>query len=637
MNGADNRTASHDPLRCGLFDDQHDGRTAAASAADRETYDTGQSVHGTRHRGESGGGGDRAPDRVGDPPHSAGVRQNARRSTDRECITDAGQTRERVAHARSESGVADPESVDAERADTGCADSGSADAMSADVKPADTESADTMSADTESAEMGRDVAGSADTESTDPESTDPESADTMSADTMSADTKSAEMGRDVAGSADTESADTESADTESADTESADTESADTESADTESADTESADTESADMGCDVAGSVDTESADTGSVDDGMARLRRTGALVWVCSARYFLEVAHCLAEALRELGVPCRVVAGRATTYDGGGADGGTRPLVIVVGCPPHDALWPRPPLRYVYYQLEQTSSALFASAQYVEHMRGALHVWDFAPRHVATLGALGVAAASCLPLGYMPALERPVGSLTYDTVAHDAVSSWPGTHRSAPRTDDRAHGYVPETTQGAPTTDDDHHGNACGSHTTHNDHDHEENYDHKEEEEEDYDHDVALYGCVSARRDEAVRALRAAGLRVAYSSEAWGADRDRLIARSRIVLNVHHRAGASLEVHRINYALARRRCVVSEPGADALLDAAYADSVAFAPYGDALVDECVRWARDDAGRRRHERWAYRSLASRRMTDTLGEELRAHAASWQW
>ncbi len=113
----------------------------------------------------------------------------------------------------------------------------------------------------------------------------------------------------------------------------------------------------------------------------------------------------------------------------------------------------------------------------------------------------------------------------------------------------------------------------------------------------------DVLFYGSVNGRRQAILDALRARGLRVEAVFGVYGDARDRLIARSKIVLNVHFYEARVFEIVRVSYLLSNRRCVVSERGADPAEESELEAGIAFAAYGD-LVDTCVRLAADPAAR---------------------------------
>jgi hypothetical protein len=107
--------------------------------------------------------------------------------------------------------------------------------------------------------------------------------------------------------------------------------------------------------------------------------------------------------------------------------------------------------------------------------------------------------------------------------------------------------------------------------------------------------DIDVLFYGSLNERRLAVLRALRDRGHNVAPVFGAYGGERDALIARARIVLNLHHYEAKVFEIVRVSYLLANRRCVVSETGAIPEEEAEFRAGVAFAPY-DGLVQCCER-----------------------------------------
>jgi hypothetical protein len=65
----------------------------------------------------------------------------------------------------------------------------------------------------------------------------------------------------------------------------------------------------------------------------------------------------------------------------------------------------------------------------------------------------------------------------------------------------------------------------------------------------------------------------------------DLFGQERESMIDRAKIVLNIHYWPYAALEVHRIEHLLSRNKCVVSEPSFDRELDLLYSDAVVFCP----------------------------------------------------
>ena len=139
--------------------------------------------------------------------------------------------------------------------------------------------------------------------------------------------------------------------------------------------------------------------------------------------------------------------------------------------------------------------------------------------------------------------------------------------------------------------------------------------------------DLDVLFYGSVNERRALVLEGLRARGLRVAAAFGVYGEERDRLVARAKVVLNLHYYDAKVFEVVRVSYLLANRRCVVSERGADAAEERGYAGGVAFAPYEE-LVDACVRLCGDAAARARLAAEGFRIFSSRDERAVLAEAL---------
>lgn len=107
--------------------------------------------------------------------------------------------------------------------------------------------------------------------------------------------------------------------------------------------------------------------------------------------------------------------------------------------------------------------------------------------------------------------------------------------------------------------------------------------------------DIDVLFYGSPTARRLKLRDALADAGLAVHFAFGVYGAERDALIARSRLVVNpCQFDHGGIFDIVRLSYLLANRKAVVMEGGIDPAQEALYGDAVCFAPYED-LVGECA------------------------------------------
>ena len=133
--------------------------------------------------------------------------------------------------------------------------------------------------------------------------------------------------------------------------------------------------------------------------------------------------------------------------------------------------------------------------------------------------------------------------------------------------------------------------------------------------------DIDVLFYGSSRPRRDRILDGLKRAGLRVVRLEHVYGGQRDRMIARARIVLNIHGWDGIdALETVRLSFLLANRCFVVSEKSDHD----PYGGGVVFAAY-DELIDTCLHYLRRAPERRLAiaER-GYQALKARSMADSL-------------
>lgn len=114
--------------------------------------------------------------------------------------------------------------------------------------------------------------------------------------------------------------------------------------------------------------------------------------------------------------------------------------------------------------------------------------------------------------------------------------------------------------------------------------------------------DLDVLFYGSLNPRRQQIIDQLRAAGVNVTAVFGVYGPQRDALIARARVVLNVHFYESKIFEAIRVSYLLGNGATVLSEDGGDPI-EAEFQGAVAFAPY-DGLVARCLELLADDAER---------------------------------
>ncbi len=117
--------------------------------------------------------------------------------------------------------------------------------------------------------------------------------------------------------------------------------------------------------------------------------------------------------------------------------------------------------------------------------------------------------------------------------------------------------------------------------------------------------DIDVLFYGLTSNARFAAFHSLCNAWVKCVYACGLYGKERDELISRAKIVLNINRYDRSRIfEVVRASYLLANEKAVVSDIYADSFVEADLKDAVAFSPI-DGILETCQRLLKDDGARR--------------------------------
>ncbi len=133
----------------------------------------------------------------------------------------------------------------------------------------------------------------------------------------------------------------------------------------------------------------------------------------------------------------------------------------------------------------------------------------------------------------------------------------------------------------------------------------------------------DVSFIGSINDRRKRVLQEIAAMGKKVFSGFDLYGAKRDGLLARSKIVLNIHFYEAKMFEIVRCSYLMANRICIVSENGADTALEASIGAGVAFAPYEE-LADTCIRLLDNHGERQRIAVLGYEWFAARSLVPML-------------
>jgi len=137
--------------------------------------------------------------------------------------------------------------------------------------------------------------------------------------------------------------------------------------------------------------------------------------------------------------------------------------------------------------------------------------------------------------------------------------------------------------------------------------------------------DIDVLFYGSMNERRNNVISQLRQGGLNAQAIFGVYGPARDALIARSKVVLNMHYYETNIFELVRVSYLLANRKAVVAECNPGTEIDPDIVDAVRLAPY-EGLVSACARLVVDSSSRR--------ELSERGFSRMMARDERAYLAA---
>jgi len=114
--------------------------------------------------------------------------------------------------------------------------------------------------------------------------------------------------------------------------------------------------------------------------------------------------------------------------------------------------------------------------------------------------------------------------------------------------------------------------------------------------------DIDILFYGSLNERRILILNALRDAGATVRALFGVYGRERDELIGRSKIILNIHYYEAKVFEIVRVSYLLANSKAVVTE--SSPLMEDGLGDTIRSLPY-DSLVEGCLSLLKNETERR--------------------------------
>ncbi len=141
-----------------------------------------------------------------------------------------------------------------------------------------------------------------------------------------------------------------------------------------------------------------------------------------------------------------------------------------------------------------------------------------------------------------------------------------------------------------------------------------------------EDQDIDVLFIGSLNERREGILRTLASVGLKIKGVFGVYGEERDALIARAKVVLNMHYWPAKTFEVVRCSYLLANKKCVVSEWGSDLMMELEF-KGIVFTDY-DNLSDMCKVYVINDQLRAERAYMGFEGFKKMKQTDYLAAVL---------
>jgi hypothetical protein len=134
--------------------------------------------------------------------------------------------------------------------------------------------------------------------------------------------------------------------------------------------------------------------------------------------------------------------------------------------------------------------------------------------------------------------------------------------------------------------------------------------------------DIDVLFYGAPSERKqricDEIQRFARLVFVTGVYGEELW-----KLVARAKIVLNLHSYSTNIFEAVRVSYLLANKKAVLSEVNADTDLPAHYVGAICSAPY-ELIPEVSMRLLQNEPQRRYMEEMGHKIFLCSPMSGFL-------------
>ena len=144
--------------------------------------------------------------------------------------------------------------------------------------------------------------------------------------------------------------------------------------------------------------------------------------------------------------------------------------------------------------------------------------------------------------------------------------------------------------------------------------------------------DIDVLFYGSINERRQRVISQLKKLGLIVEVVTGLYGKERDSLIARSKVILNMHYYESNIFESVRVSYLLANSKAVVAEIGSDTEIDDVYKECIYGVDYNK-LAQACFKLVKDNELRSKIETQALANFTRFKQEYIINEALHSSDA----
>ncbi len=139
--------------------------------------------------------------------------------------------------------------------------------------------------------------------------------------------------------------------------------------------------------------------------------------------------------------------------------------------------------------------------------------------------------------------------------------------------------------------------------------------------------DIDILFYGSRNERRNRVLTGLTNAGANVHAVFGIYGEQRDQLIARSKVVLNINFYDAKIFEIVRVSYLLANSKAVVTEASVDPGVETGLTGAVMSVSY-NALVEACLSLLDDEKKRKQFEVSGFAWFSRQKESDILKKTL---------